>query len=452
MKKNLRFTLLFMIFLASMLTVNAQQKLRDAAAQRGKYIGTIANNNFFLNPSRNEVSYEPILKAEYNALVAEENYKLQFIIPNKPADPFNIKISEINTAALDRLVNFGVANDMLLRGHALVWHTQTPTWLEADAVNWTNNQVYAFTESYIKLVVGYTKGKIKEWDVFNELLTDGNGATYRTTGVWYKNVTNKQDYLDKCFQWARAADPSATLFYNDYSIERYSNTVNSKNRVMLRMVQDMKNRGIPIDAVGLQGHFESGTITTTMLNEMSRTMDTVINMGLICNITELDLRICSGTTTPLVTPSAAQLATQKEDYKSIVRMALSKRGSTGLTMWGFTDKHTWFQWGIFFQGCDHSVLYDKSYNPKPAYQGVLEGLLGLPVNTSDLSTNKLIVYPNPSASGIFRLSENKSFQVFTQFGQLLFEKSGTVVDLSSCPRGLYILKTGGLSYKLINLY
>lgn len=346
------------------------QTLKDEVPD-GKYIGTIANINFFENPGANEAQYETLLTSEFNGIVAENNYKMGFVIPNQPSDPFNLTVSDINIAYLDRMIDYANQNGMIKRGHALIWYNQAPGWLSSIATGWTDQQIYDFAEQYITVVLTYTKGKIEEWDVFNEAISDGYPASFRT-GTWYDNVASVQDFMDQCFMYARAADPDAVLFYNDYNIEEFKNDINSKNGFMLNMVQGMIDRNVPIDAVGLQSHFISGSVSTAFTTKVEQTMDLIIASDLVCNITELDIRICNGDQTP----SQSELNTQKEEYKRLTGMALSKSGSTGLTMWGFTDRYSWIPFvnGPFFDGCDNALIFDKNYNKKPSYDGVFEAL------------------------------------------------------------------------------
>jgi endo-1,4-beta-xylanase len=341
------------------------QSLKDLAP-RAKYIGTIVNTNFFDNPQSNEKEYEAIIKSQFNGIVAENNYKMGLLIPNQPKNPFHLTLKDINTAYLDKLIDFGTQNNMIIRGHCLIWQNQVPQWLSALSKNWTSKQIYQFTQQYISLVVGYTKGKIQEWDVVNEAIDDKSSQL--RTNTWYDNVKNKQDFINQCFVYTRKADPKALLFYNDYSIEGFQEKEDSRNHFMLSMIRDMQKNKIPIDGVGLQSHLVSEYLEDGYVFSIGRTIDEITSMGLKCSITEFDIRICNNQNTA----SIQQLAIQKQKYQNMVGLFLGHKGVTGITFWGFTDKHSWIP--AIMSNCGNAHIYDTAYKPKPAYDGVVESL------------------------------------------------------------------------------
>jgi GH35 family endo-1,4-beta-xylanase len=338
-----------------------------------KYIGTIVNANFFENPLKNEKQYDSIIKTQFNGIVAENNYKMAILMPNEPKDPFNLSLKDINTAYLDKLVNFGIQNKMIVRGHCLIWQNQVPQWLSIRSKKWTNKQIYAFTKQYITLVVSYTKGKIMEWDVVNEGIDDRSPKLRSNT--WYDNVTNKQDFINQCFVYAKKADPNALLFYNDFSIEGFQEKEDSRNHFMLTMVKSMRDHKIPIDGVGLQCHLVNNQLEDGYIFSIGRTIDEIASIGLKCSITEFDIRICNNQNAP----SREQLEFQKQKYQKMILMLLGNKGVTGITFWGFTDKYSWIP--AIMKDCGYAHIYDSNYKAKPAYQGVVESLKELQNNT-----------------------------------------------------------------------
>ena len=185
-----------------------------------------------------------ILKTEYNALVTGNKLKMVNLLRDKPEDPFNIKISDLNTYNIDRFVNYANKHNMKKRGHVMIWYKQIPNWLDEESKTWTSQQIYDFTESYIRALSRYTNGKIDEWDVLNEAIVF-NG--YRTN-TWYEKVSVQENdngeigylaYFSKLFKWAREENPDVKLFYNDYGIEEYGT---SKNNLMRSMVKNLKTQ------------------------------------------------------------------------------------------------------------------------------------------------------------------------------------------------------------------
>ncbi len=345
-------------------SINAQS-LKDLVP-KDKYIGTTINADFFDNPHKNDKQYDSIIKTQFNGIVAESNYKMGQIIPKEPKNPFHLKLKDINTKYLDQLIKFGQENNMIIRGHCLIWQNDVPKWLLKLSKNWNNKQIYSFTKQYISLVVGYTKGKIKEWDVANEII-DGREPRLRSN-TWYDNVTNKQDFINQCFVYANKADHKALLFINDYSIEGFQESPDSKNQILFEMLKSMKKNKIPINGVGLQCHLMSGILDQGYIFSINRAIDEITSLGLKCSITEFDIRICNLKSTP----SIQQLENQKQEYKKLIRLFLVSKGVTGITFWGFTDKLSWIP--KLINNCGGAHLYDENYVPKPAYQGAREAL------------------------------------------------------------------------------
>lgn len=343
------------------------QTLRELAEAKNKYIGTAVNNEYLDSQhSSNPPGYATALETEFNCVVAENAFKMGYLLPTEPSDPFDFTIDDFDQNALkrvDALLALAESKNMRVRGHAFIWYNQAPSWLKTEAPNWTDQQVFDFAEEYIRVLGTYTKGKVDEWDVVNEAINDDGTPGYRTDDTWYAGVSSIQDFLDHCFNVAKTVDPDAAMYYNDYNIEtKYI----SKNAFMLTMVEGMKNRDVKIDGVGLQSHFISGTNTNTaMINEIGVTIDKLDDLGLSAAITELDLRICGGTTDEA-------LEEQGEEYEEITELFLTKDNCQSLLVWGVSDKGSWIPYT--FPECDDPLLYDDFMQKKPAYNGISKAL------------------------------------------------------------------------------
>ena len=343
------------------------QTLRSYADPLGKFIGTAVNNNYLDgNTGGNPNGYNDALKYEFNCVVAENAFKMSYLLPNRPSNPFNFDISAFSNSGLDRvdaLLDLADTEDMRVRGHAYIWYNQAPNWLKNEAPGWSDQQLFDFAENYILALGQYCAGRVDEWDVVNEAINDNGTPGYRTSNTWYSNTSNIQNFIDHCFNVAKIADPTSLNFYNDYNIET---DYQSKNGFMLDMVEGMVNRGVKIDGVGLQSHFTSGNNTNqTFVDKVGVTIDLVGNMGLLCNITELDLRICGGT-------SQSNLEEQAEEFKDLTELFLSKANCTSLLVWGISDNGSWIPYT--FSGCDDGLLWDDWMNKKPGYYAVLDAL------------------------------------------------------------------------------
>lgn len=351
------------------------QGLKDLAAAKGKFIGNILKNEMFDGIQASEVEHDLILKTEYNTLVAENKMKMDNLLNKRPVDPFNVQISDINTADIDTFLNYADAKGMRKRGHTMIWFSQAPQWLTTDSKNWTSQQIYDFSKSYILALSTYTSGKIDEWDVLNEAIENN---TFRTN-TWYDKVNSQAnnegkigylEYFSNLFKWARQGDPNARLFYNDFSIEAFGT---GKNNFMRKMVKDLKTiHNAPINGVGLQSHFTLNEMSTSFINKVGQTIDDLGTSRFVVNITELDIRICGN--------NANDIAKQATAYKDFVTTVFSKRNCNTVLIWGVSDKDSWIP--AFFAGCGKATLHDATYQKKPAYEGLKNALTDLVLTES----------------------------------------------------------------------
>ena len=341
--------------------------LKDIAIEKGKFIGNLMRDGFFDNHEIYNGAIDNILKTEYNTLVTGNKLKMANILRDRPDDPFNIKISDLNTYNIDRFVDYANKHNMKKRGHVMVWYKQIPNWLEQESVNWSSQQIYSFTESYIRALSKYTVGKIDEWDVLNEAIVF-NG--YRTN-TWYEKVNSEENdngeigyltFFSKLFKWAREENADVKLFYNDYGIEEFGTP---KNNLMRIMVKDLKTQlNTPIDGVGLQSHFKLENMNSSFMENLGNTIDDLGNSGFIANLTELDIRICDGI--------SQGIQEQKDAYKQIVLTAFSKPNCNTILIWGSSDIDSWIP--SHFSNCGQATPHDENFEKKPAYFGIKEAL------------------------------------------------------------------------------
>jgi endo-1,4-beta-xylanase len=374
MKKNYLLLFLFLIACSSDDNgdsydepVTPEIGLKDIAVEKGKFIGNLMRDGFFDNYEIYNGAIDNILKTEYNALVTGNKLKMANILRDRPEDPFNIKISDLNTYNIDRFVDYANKHNMKKRGHVMVWYKQIPNWLEEESVNWSSQQIYSFTESYIRALSKYTVGKIDEWDVLNEAIVF-NG--YRTN-TWYEKVNSEENdngeigyltFFSKLFKWAREENADVKLFYNDYGIEEYGTP---KNNLMRIMVKDLKTQlNTPIDGVGLQSHFKLENMNSSFMENLGNTIDDLGNSGFIANLTELDIRICDGI--------SQGIQEQKDAYKQIVLTAFSKPNCNTILIWGSSDIDSWIP--SHFSNCGQATPHDENFEKKPAYFGIKEAL------------------------------------------------------------------------------
>ena len=271
---------------------------------------------------------------------------------------------------------------MKVVGHTLVWHSQTPKWVFEDANGKPvdRNTLLERMKEHITTVVGRYKGRIKGWDVVNEAL-DEDGSLRKSKWL---NIIG-EDFIEKAFQFAHEADPDAELYYNDYSIENLP-----KLQGVLRIVNNLKLKGIKIDGIGIQGHYAFDFPT---LEQLDNALKQFSATGLKIMFTELDLNL-------LPTPMRggnADISTNieaKEKYNPYsnglpdsVQQELANRYSEifkilvkykhyidRVTFWGVTDGDSWLNnWPVRGR-TNYPLIFDREGKPKPAFDAVINAV------------------------------------------------------------------------------
>ncbi len=315
----------------------ADPPLRDLADAKGKVIGTAVTGSKLTD------TYGDIAGSEFNWLTPGNAMKWGSVEPTR---------GTYNWAEADRIVEFAEEHGQQVRGHTLVWHSQNPDWLTNGT--WTAAGLSELLDDHIATEVGRYKGRLAAWDVVNEPFNED--GTYRQT-LFYNTLG--QDYIAQALTAARAADPDAKLYINDYNVEG----VNAKSTGLYNLVKSLKERGVPIDGVGLQAHLILGQVPATLQQNIQRFAD----LGVDVAITELDIRM-------QLPATSAKLAQQAEEYKTVVAACVAVSRCTGVTVWGFTDSDSWIP--DVFDGYGAATPYDENYAKKPAYGGIATALGG----------------------------------------------------------------------------
>jgi len=229
---------------------------------------------------------------------------------------------------------------------------------------------------FIRATVTHYAGKVKAWDVVNESMADGASGLRTSANTPASNATDRffwsdylgRDYALKAFQYAKAADPNALLFINDYNLEYNSVKLDS----LINYVSELKRKGAQIDGIGTQMHISINTSKSGIDNMFQKLAAT----GLKIRVSELDVRINPNNTTGF-TPTAALFATQADMYKYVVQSFLKNVPASqryGITVWGVNDGGSWI---ITSQKqADNPLLFDDNFGKKPAFYSFLLGLKG----------------------------------------------------------------------------
>ncbi|WP_330269473.1 endo-1,4-beta-xylanase [Streptomyces griseorubiginosus] len=302
----------------------AESTLGAAAAQSGRYFGTaIASGRL------GDSAYTTIAAREFNSVTAENEMKIDATEPQR---------GQFNFTAGDRVYNWAVQNGKQVRGHTLAWHSQQPGWMQSLS---GSNLRQAMID-HINGVMNHYKGKIAQWDVVNEAFADGSSGARRDSNL----QRTGNDWIEVAFRTARAADPAAKLCYNDYNIEDWTW---AKTQAVYSMVRDFKQRGVPIDCVGFQSHFNSGSPYNS---NFRTTLQSFAALGVDVAITELDIQGAPAST-----------------YANVTNDCLAVTRCLGITVWGVRDTDSW-------RADQTPLLFNGDGSKKAAYTAVLNALNG----------------------------------------------------------------------------
>ena len=299
-----------------------------------------------------------LILQQFNSITAENAMKM---------GPIHPKENEYNWAGADSIAAFAKRNQLKLRGHTLCWHNQSPDWLFKDAAGKpvTKQVLLQRLKDHITTVVKRYKGTIYAWDVVNEVISDKPGEYFRDS-EFYKICG--EEFVARAFQFAHEADPDALLFYNDY------NEIDAvKREKIIKLVKGLKDAGIPIHGVGLQGHW---AINEPSESQLDSTFHRFVQLGLKLQVTELDISVYpkehnarGKRTDDEDTVFSAQKENQQiEMYKMCFRL-FRKYSNTisGVTFWNISDRHTWLDNFPVRGRKDYPLLFDKELQPKKAY-------------------------------------------------------------------------------------
>lgn len=320
--------------------------------------------------SSSHLDYFPcraFLKETYSSFTAEADMKWSRVQPEEGKFDFNFT---------DKFVALGLESNAKLIGHTLVWYRSTPDWVfEADDTKSVSKDVLLKRmEQHIKTYVGKYKGQIHAWDVVNEAIDDEGNLR---ASPWLDIIG--PEYIEKAFEYAHAADPDAELYYNDFGL-----VYSRKQDGIFNLIKRLKNKGVPIHGVGIQGHYN-------MTNPELETLEAVIkrfsSLGIKVMITELDVSVL-----PFPTeeerkslkklsqdrmkelhpfdgdlPKSASLS-HEERYTDLFNLFIKYSDVLDrVTFWGISDAQSWRNNNPVPGREDHPLLFDRDNQPKPLY-------------------------------------------------------------------------------------
>ncbi len=364
------YVLTILFFVVGTQLNTAQSNLKDVFKDH-YYIGVALNNNHVFG--RDPESVE-LVKKHFNSITAENSMKWERIHP---------KPDEYNFEPADSFVSFGEKNNMFIIGHCLVWHSQTPGWVFEDENGnpATRELLLQRLKDHIYTVVGRYKGRVHGWDVVNEAVNED--GTLRQS-KWLEIIG--EDYIEKAFQFAYEADPNTELYYNDYN-----EWFKGKRETIVNIVNTLKEKGIKIDGIGLQGHWG---LDFPPVDEIDGMMKDYAGTGAKLMITEFDMDILPNPfnytgadvskqfkLTPESNPypnglTDSMVVVQTNKYVEYFNLFNKYKDSISrITFWGVHDGASWKNDFPIRGRTNYPLLFDRNLKPKPALDAVIKTVI-----------------------------------------------------------------------------
>ena len=312
-----------------------------------------------------------LIADQFDYLTAEFEFFPQFLHPEPDKYSFQ---------RADKIAEFAAEHHLPLTGHMLCWGQFTPSWMfeGADHKPLKRDEALANLKGHIDTVVGHFKGKVVSWNVVNEAISDAPNEYLRDTPA---RRAIGDDYIAKAFEFAHAADPEVRLYYNDYNIEDPV-----KLPKALKLIRSLRDKGLRIDAVGIQGHwlldYPAPAVIDSALTAFSGEKMKVM-------ITELDVDVLPrGEADADLTHAQARgenpypnglppdiADAEARRYASIFRVFKTHSDViSSVTFWGVHDGQSWLNDYPIKGRTNYPLLFDRKLQPKPAYKSVIDVL------------------------------------------------------------------------------
>jgi endo-1,4-beta-xylanase len=311
-----------------------------------------------------------LLTSQFQIVTPENSMKPQGTQPRE---------GEFHFETSDKFVQFAKSKQLEIVGHCLVWAKDDRTsewWLTEDDKPTSKEKLLERLKTHIDTVVGRYANDVSMWDVVNEALDDGNDQ-YLRDSIWTR--TTGEEFIVKAFQWTKEMDPDAILIYNDYN-----NEYPGKLEKTLRLIKSLRTQGAPVDALGIQGHFELDAIK----------FDALESLLVACRkdhikvvISELDIDVVPRSrwwadggkyrdemskTDPYKDGCPEDvLKRQAEQYAKLFEL-FNKHSDVILrvSFWNLHDGESWLNY-FPWNRTNHPLLFDRNGHPKPAFRSVI---------------------------------------------------------------------------------
>tara|TARA_B100001094_G_C18132483_1_gene773089 strand:- start:577 stop:1677 length:1101 start_codon:yes stop_codon:yes gene_type:complete len=360
------FFIITAVVVASLLYFPDYESLKEKFDDKFLIGATINQEDYQIVDS--DVKAIEIVKKDFNAVTPENCMKWMHIHP---------EFDEFTFSNADKIVDFAKENNMYLLGHTLVWHNQVPDYI----YNIKDKETFQdHVQKHINTVVKRYTGKVDMWDVVNEALND-DGTLRKTV---FLDMLG-EDYIEQAFSLANNVDPNVALAYNDYNLYKPK-----KRKGAIRIINSLRKKGIRIDAVGIQAHWD---LHFPSIEEIEKTIVELAETGVDVMITELDITVIPN---PYELAGIAREEFKKFEgdkewdpyqagipsdiqekltnrYRDIFELFVKHKNKISrVTFWGINDKYTWRNENPINNRTDYPLLFDREYNEKPAYDALID--------------------------------------------------------------------------------
>tara|TARA_B100000427_G_scaffold227403_1_gene190834 strand:+ start:708 stop:1832 length:1125 start_codon:yes stop_codon:yes gene_type:complete len=355
-KKTMR-VLLLSLFFSSVISYSQSDKFFNFYLDNLEGLNKVYNKDFIIGSA---VSYKDInnpklsklIKKHYSSITAENEMKPEALLNND---------GSFSWKKADAIMEFAKENDLMVRGHTLIWHKQTPDWFFKD-INGNlleKEKLYERLYEYIKAVMTRYKD-VSVWDVVNEAISNDHNSDeiYRDKGsMWYQICG--EEFIEVAFRYAHSIDSTKKLFYNDFNL-----TKPKKLRKTIKMLKSLISKDVPIDGIGIQAHlfvYDSPKLLDNTLKNFSK-------LNLDIQITELDLSFFKGGDKRMHKDfvfDKEQELNQAKAYESVFK-TLKKYSDniSAVTFWGVSDLHSWLNYKPVEGRRNYPLLFNDDYLPK----------------------------------------------------------------------------------------
>ena len=368
-RQIVRLALFVSLLLGQAYSAQAQQtamrSLKDAVGTRFK-IGVGVSHRVLANADDAR-----LIKQHFQILTPENCMKPQGIHPGE---------GQWNFGPTDAFANFVRKNGLEMVGHCLVWakDDRTDEWMMNEGNSpVTRKTLLRRIEDHVETVVKRYADVVTHWDVVNEAIGDSSDGLLRDS--IYSRTTG-MDFIVTAFKTAKANDPDALLIYNDYNGHKPG-----KREKLIQFLTELKARGAPIDAYGMQGHFELGD---NSLSELKTTFEALRQLDIRVVVSELDIDVVKrgkwwadggkyrtelAAHDPYREGVPAEIEQQTVDqYVALFKLFDEQQDTIArISFWNLHDGQSWLNY-FPWRRVNHPLLFDRERRPKPAFDAVFE--------------------------------------------------------------------------------